>query len=32
MGVYPFMNGSLKDFEPIVERLIKVKPNLHLSR
>ncbi|KAM0714235.1 hypothetical protein Q7P37_010022 [Cladosporium fusiforme] len=23
MGVYPFMFGSVKDFEPIVERLIK---------
>jgi pimeloyl-ACP methyl ester carboxylesterase len=24
MGVYPFMFGSIKDFEPVVERLIKV--------
>lgn len=24
MGVYPFMFGSLKDFEPVVEEIIKV--------
>lgn len=23
-GLYPFMFGSVKDFEPIVEKLIKV--------
>lgn len=26
MGVYPFMFGTAKDFEPIVEELVKVKP------
>lgn len=25
MGVYPFMFSSVKDFEPIVEELIKVE-------
>lgn len=24
MGVYPFMFGSVKDFEPVVEDIIKV--------
>lgn len=24
MGVYPFMFGAVKDFEPIVEKLSKV--------
>jgi len=28
MGVYPFMFGSIKDFEPVAEEIIKV-PSLH---
>jgi hypothetical protein len=24
MGVYPFMFGSIKDFEPVVEQIVKV--------
>jgi hypothetical protein len=27
MGVYPFMFGSLKDFEPVAEGIIKVRLN-----
>lgn len=26
MGVYPFMFASKKDFEPIVEEMVKVRP------
>jgi len=25
MGVYPFMFASVKDFEPVVDRLVKVR-------
>lgn len=25
MGVYPFMFASVKDFEPVVERLVQVR-------
>lgn len=25
MGVYPFMFGSIKDFEPVVEGIVKVR-------
>lgn len=25
MGVYPFMFGSIKDFEPIAQEIIKVR-------
>lgn len=25
MGVYPFMFGNVKDFEPIVEEMVKVR-------
>lgn len=25
MGVYPFMFGSIKDFEPVVEGIIQVR-------
>ena len=25
MGVYPFMFGSIKDFEPVVQDIIKVR-------
>jgi hypothetical protein len=25
MGVYPFMFGSVKDFEPVAEEIIKVR-------
>jgi hypothetical protein len=32
MGVYPFMFGSVKDFEPVVERLIKVGSNITYKR
>lgn len=24
MGVYPFMFGNVKDFEPVVEEIVKV--------
>ena len=31
MGVYPFMFGSIQDFEPVVESIIKVKlASIHL--
>jgi hypothetical protein len=26
MGVYPFMFGTIKDFEPVVQSIIKVRP------
>lgn len=30
MGVYPFMFGTAKDFEPIVEEMTRVSPrSLH---
>ena len=35
MGVYPFMFGALKDFEPIVDELIGVRYHnveRHVSR
>jgi hypothetical protein len=25
MGVYPFMFGSIKDFEPVAQSIIKVR-------
>jgi len=31
MGVYPFMFGSVKDFEPVVEELIKVGLDEHVQ-
>ena len=31
MGVYPFMFGSIKDFEPIVESIVKVRRLLRLD-
>jgi len=31
MGVYPFMFASIKDFEPIVEKLIEVVIALVMS-
>jgi hypothetical protein len=27
MGVYPFMFGAIKDFEPVVQEIIKVRDN-----
>ena len=29
MGVYPFMFSAIKDFEPIVEELVKVRNALY---
>lgn len=26
MGVYPFMFGTVKDFEPVAQEIIKVSP------
>jgi hypothetical protein len=26
MGVYPFMFGAIKDFEPVAQEIIKVRP------
>jgi hypothetical protein len=31
MGVYPFMFGSIKDFEPVAEQIIKVSSNPHFE-
>lgn len=31
MGVYPFMFSAVKDFEPVVERLVKVRLTLYAS-
>lgn len=30
MGVYPFMFGSVQDFEPIVQELVQVWKDLEL--
>lgn len=29
LGIYPFMFASVKDFEPVVERLIQVRSTEH---